>query len=353
MLVSFSSLLVVSLLVGWLLDLLLGDPRWLPHPVVGFGKMIAFGEHRLNRGRYRMLKGGVMAIGLIALVFLATWLLRHLLFSMCSSCDSCSSCLYNSLSCYSCSVFDAIVIFFCLAGTTLIREVKAVFAAVDRSLEEGRRQVARIVGRDTAQLSAQEVRTAALETLAENLSDGVIAPLFWLALLGTPGMLAYKMVNTLDSMIGYRSERYRLFGCVAARIDDVANYIPARLTALLMIVGYKIMHIAPCTIHHSQRSTANGQRSKLISFVLTHGPKHASPNSGWPEAALAGILDCRFGGSHNYFGQQVYKPYIGTNDRLLTTADMRTATRVNRTAEVLMVVLVGAALAAYTFITSS
>ena len=112
-----------------------------------------------------------------------------------------------------------------------------MFYALDRSLEEGRQQVARIVGRDTSELSAQEVRTAALETLAENLSDGVIAPLFWFSLLGTPGMLAYKMVNTLDSMIGYKTERYKDFGCWAAHIDDVANYIPARLTALLMILA--------------------------------------------------------------------------------------------------------------------
>ena len=133
--------------------------------------------------------------------------------------------------------FDIICIFFCLAGTTLIKEVRMVFEAVDRSLEEGRIQVARIVGRDTSELSAQEVRTAALETLAENLSDGVIAPLFWYLLLGVPGMMAYKMVNTLDSMIGYHSDRYLLFGRVAARVDDVANYIPARLTAFLMVLA--------------------------------------------------------------------------------------------------------------------
>ncbi len=129
-----------------------------------------------------------------------------------------------------------LLIFYCLAGTTLVREVRMVFKAVDRSLEEGRKQVARIVGRDTSALSAQEVRTAALETLAENLSDGVVAPLFWYLLLGVPGMLAYKMVNTLDSMVGYKNERYRRFGCFAARLDDVANYIPARLTAFLMVL---------------------------------------------------------------------------------------------------------------------
>ena len=195
-----------------------------------------------------------------------------------------------------------------------------VFEAVDRSLDEGRKQVARIVGRDTSALSAQEVRTAALETLAENLSDGVIAPLFGYAVLGVPGMMAYKMVNTLDSMIGYRNERYRQFGCIAARIDDVANYIPARLTALLMIL-------------------VSG-RFSLLRFVGKYGSRHASPNSGYPEAALAGILNCRFGGPHYYFGEEVWKPFIGNNERALTTEDMKKAVCVNRQAEVLMVVLV-------------
>ena len=221
-----------------------------------------------------------------------------------------------------------ILVFYCLAGTTLIREVRQVFLAVDRSLEEGRRQVARIVGRDTSALSAQEARTAALETLAENLSDGVIAPLFWYMLLGVPGMMAYKMVNTLDSMIGYKTDRYRDFGCWAAHIDDIANYIPARLTALLMILGHWLLTIG-------QKPTAKSQ--KPIAFVRQYGPCHASPNSGYPEAALAGILNCRFGGPHYYFGQLFDKPYIGTNDRPLTTDDMKTAVRVNRTAEVLMV----------------
>ena len=221
-------------------------------------------------------------------------------------------------------MFNVLIVFFCLAGTTLIREVRQVFLALDRSLEEGRKQVARIVGRDTKELSAQEVRTAALETLAENLSDGVIAPLFWFAILGVPGMLAYKMVNTLDSMIGYRTERYRDFGCLAAHIDDIANYIPARLTALLMILPYVIIN---CQL-------------SIINFVRVNGRRHSSPNSGYPEAALAGILNCRFGGPHYYFGELFDKPYIGENDRPLTTADMRIAIRVNRTAEVLMLLLV-------------
>ena len=313
--------LPLSLLLGWLLDLLLGDPAWLPHPVVGFGKLIAFGERHLNKGSHRKAKGAVMAVALIAFVYVITWLLLRQL---------------SIINCQLSIVFSFLLIFFCLAGTTLIREVRQVFLALDRSLDEGRKQVARIVGRDTSELSAQEVRTAAMETLAENLSDGVIAPLFWLAVLGVPGMLAYKMVNTLDSMIGYKTDRYRDFGCWAAHIDDVANYIPARLTALLMIIGSWLLAISNWPKAKSQ---------KLIPFVRQYGRCHASPNSGYPEAALAGILDCRFGGPHDYFGQRFDKPYIGTNDRLLTTADMHTAVRVNRTAEVLMVLLTACCLA--------
>lgn len=283
----------VAFVVGWMLDIAFGDPPRLPHPIVWFGKAIAFCERRLNKGANRKAKGAIASVALIV----GAYLIGVVLPWWCIP----------------------IVVFFCLAGTTLIREVRAVFEALDRSLDEGRRQVARIVGRDTSELSAQEVRTAALETLAENLSDGVIAPLFWFVLLGMPGMLAYKMINTLDSMIGYRTERYRDYGCWAAHIDDIANYIPARLTALLMILV--------------------AGRLDLFAFVVDNGRKHASPNSGYPEAALAGILGCRFGGPHYYFGELFDKPYIGETERPLTTADMQRAITINRRAELLMVIL--------------
>jgi adenosylcobinamide-phosphate synthase len=319
-----------SLLIGWLLDLFFGDPQKLPHPIVWFGKMIATCEHQYNKGTHRKLKGALIAIGLILFVFATTWMFRKILgiFALFIF-DGTREQIYQiPVLLY---IFDALAIFYCLAGTTLIREVREVFLALDRSLEEGRKQVARIVGRDTSELSAQEVRTAALETLAENLSDGVIAPLFWLAILGTPGMLAYKMVNTLDSMVGYKTDRYHDFGCWAAHIDDIANYIPARLTALLMLL------YSPPKL--------GGVRGGLnrLKFVLKYARNHASPNSGYPESALAAILDCRFGGPHYYFGELFDKPYIGTNDRPLTTEDMKTAVRVNRTAEVLMVILTVAA----------
>lgn len=303
-------------IIGWLLDRFFGDPANLPHPIVWFGKAIAALEKRFNCGTGRRVKGALVAIALVALVFAASWMLIHYAFRF-------SYGLWLALS--------IIGVFFCLAGKTLSDEVRMVFEAVDESLEKGRTQVGRIVGRDTSELSAQEIRTAALETLAENLSDGVVAPLFWCALLGVPGMLAYKMVNTLDSMIGYRNERYREFGCFAARLDDVANWIPARITALLMAL------VAPKRDSQGRKTKSFGE---LLRFIRRYGSQHLSPNSGYPEAALAGILDCRFGGPHNYFGEEVYKPYIGENHKDFTTADMETSLQVNLQVELISVLLV-------------
>ena len=298
--------LILPLVLGWILDKCLGDPAWLPHPVVGFGHLISWGEKHFNKGTHKKWKGGILAFSLIRGIFFL--------------CEFIFDEIYVLGGSVAFIIASAIGVFYCLAGTTLSREVRWVFEAADRSLEEGRKQVARIVGRDTSELSAQEVRTAALETLAENLSDGVIAPLFWYLLLGVEGMFAYKIVNTLDSMIGYRNERYGQFGYFAAHIDDIANYIPARITALLMIL-------------------VSGTW-RLLGFVKRYGKEHASPNSGYPESALAGILNCRFGGPHNYFGEKVWKPFIGNNERPLTTQDMQKAIRINQKAEILMIGIV-------------
>ena len=294
----------IAIVIGWVLDLIMGDPMGLPHPIVWFGRAISYCEHRWNSGGHRKAKGAVVALVLVAGVFFLVAAIDQLMIR---------------IGLLAVVAFRSLVVFYGLAGTTLTREVRMVFEAVDRSLDEGRKQVARIVGRDTGKLSAQEVRTAALETLAENLSDGVVAPLFWLAVGGVPAMMAYKMVNTLDSMVGYRTDRYRDFGCVAARLDDVANFIPARLTALLMV--------------------AVSGKWGLMAFVRRFGPCHASPNSGYPEAALAGILNCRFGGPHDYFGQLFEKPFIGDNEKMLTTEDMRKAISINRRVEAVTVAL--------------
>lgn len=295
----------LPLVIGFLLDQIFGDPQKLPHLIVGFGKMIAFLEKRFNRGKKLIFKGAVVGIVLVLFVFglsffLLRWVEEHNLILA--------------------IILKSILVFYSLSALTLRREVRNVFKAVDRSVEEGRLQLQRIVGRDTATLSPQKIRTSALETLSENLSDGVIAPLFWYALLGVPGMLAYKMTNTLDSMIGYKNERYIYFGRFSARLDDVLNYIPSRLTALLMLVVTGSL--------------------KQIALVCDHGKRHTSPNSGYPEAALAFILNCRFGGPNSYFGIMVDKPFIGLNDKVLDTRDMQKSLRINLLCEWAMLLLV-------------
>jgi adenosylcobinamide-phosphate synthase len=298
-------IIIYAILLAYLLDLLIGDPIALPHPVVGFGKLIALGEKRLNVGSHRLLMGLVLSVGLIVLVWDLFFAMMH---------------LAGLLSAWLEAALVFVFFFYGIANRTLIREGKMVFSVLNNlGVEAGRKQLSRIVGRDTSQLTPQQIRTAVLETMAENLSDGVVAPIFWFIVGGIPAMMAYKMVNTLDSMIGYKSDRYLLFGRVAARIDDVANFIPARLTALLM-----------CLVTFSVRA---------LVFIFKFGRLHSSPNSGYPEAAMAGILNVRFGGSNVYHGQRVDKPFIGSNNREITHRDFYTAAYVNHAVCVVMVII--------------
>ena len=289
-----------------MLDLLLGDPRRLPHPVVLFGNLIGWIERKWNKGRCRFLKGGVVAVVYPLGVLAAGWGV-----AWCAQAVG-----------VWCSVLVATVfVFYGLANRSLIQEGGEVIRALrEQGLEAGRQRLSWLVVRDTSELTPKEIYTAVLETMAENLSDGVVAPLFYYAIGGFPAMMAYKMVNTLDSMIGYRDERFRQFGCCAARLDDALNYFPARLTALFMaVVAY---------------------RRGLFRFILRNCYMHASPNSGFPESAMAGILDCRFGGAHVYHGLLVEKPYIGDNDREVGYADYLKAVQVNQRVTLLAVVLI-------------
>ena len=287
--------IIIPLLAAWLLDLALGDPRWLPHPIRLFGWMIARGEQLLNRGQGRFLKGALLSIFLVAVVF-------GLLFMLMNFLEETSPAAHY--------IVASLLLFFALANKSLIEEGKAVFEALQQNgLEAGRKRLSWIVGRETKNLSAQQIRTAVFETMSENLSDGVIAPLFYYAILGVPGALAYKMINTLDSMIGYKNERYAAFGKFAARLDDVANFIPSRLTAILMVL-------------------LSG-KLPIMKTVWQYGPRHASPNAGYPEAALAGILGCRFGGPNYYHGQLVVKPYIGCADRPLSHLEFKRVASIN------------------------
>ncbi|GET35226.1 cobalamin biosynthesis protein CobD [Prolixibacter bellariivorans] len=296
-------------ILGYLLDLLLGDPRWFPHPIRGFGYLIARGEHSLNRGKNRIVTGAFLTLVLVP----GTWFL----FSIAGS-------VLYQLSPVIAVIWSVVFFWLGLANQSLISESRAVIDALEKQgTEAGRKQLSYIVGRETNELSPSQIRTAVLETMSENLSDGVVAPLFWYAIGGIPLMFAYKMVNTLDSMIGYKSERYYLFGRFAARLDDIANYLPARLTALIMTM-----------VSFSFRG---------LRYAVRYGRRHSSPNAGWPEATLAGILDCRFGGPNRYHGQWVDKPYIGENSREITNNDFSRAKTINHS--VTFAVLLGVILA--------
>jgi adenosylcobinamide-phosphate synthase len=299
-------IIAIPLVAGYLLDLLLGDPRWLPHPIRLFGNIISKGEKLLNTGRYKLLKGALLAVVLCVLVFSFFYTTQRWLLA------------FNTTAYY---IFTSIFVFYGLANKSLLQEGKEVFDTLNtQGLEAGRKRLSWIVGRQTSTLNENQIRTAVFETLSENLSDGVIAPLFYYAIGGLPAMMVYKMINTLDSMIGYKSERYFLFGKFAARLDDVANFIPARLTALLMVL-----------VTLSKRGLA---------YIFKYGHQHASPNSGYPEAALAGILQCRFGGPNTYHGQVVVKPYIGEMPREIAHDELKMVMYVNHAVTVVMVCMV-------------
>jgi len=291
----------IPLVLGYVADLLLGDPERWPHPIKFFGNIIYSSEKTLNRGGYGFLKGSLVTILLTGGTFLCFSMAEYLLRG-------------ND---YALIAFRAVFVWFGLANRTLIAEGKAVFRKLQSSLDEGRQQLSRIVGRETRNLNEQQIRTAVFETMSENLSDGVIAPLFFYAIGGVPGLMTYKMINTLDSMIAYRSERYEQFGKFAARLDDVANFIPARITVVLM--------------------TLVTMNINAIRFAIRYGHKHKSPNSGYPEAALAGILSCRFGGPNHYHGVLVDKPYIGENARVLEDKEINRVVYINHASTALAI----------------
>lgn len=295
------------LIAGFVLDLCLGDPKWLPHLIVGYGNLIGKGEQLLNRGNYRFVKGMFLTVLLVGLSVVVPWFFIAYLRS--------ESWLMDEI------LVSTIAVFYCLANKTLVKEGKAVIHELSQhGIEAGRKRLSWIVGRDTSELNEQQVKKATFETMSENLSDGVIAPLFWFACLGVPGIMAYKMINTFDSMIGYKNERYEQFGKFAAILDDVVNYVPARITAVLILIV---------------KGKLNG-----IRFVFTHGKKHSSPNAGYPEAALAFVLECQFGGPNLYGGKLVEKPFIGLHKRMLLDHEINDVAWINYAASCVFVALI-------------
>ena len=308
---------LMALLCGAILDLLIGDPEWFPHPVRLIGRVIAFAEGLAKRDDppRRVLRRRAVWVGLcvVALTALATAGLMAAL---------------GRLGFWPRFIGMGLVAWTCLSARNLADEAEGVRRALEESLEAGRARVARIVGRDTAELSRREVLCATLETVAENLSDGVVSPMFWLALGGPVAGMAFKAVSTLDSMIGYMDERYRDVGWFSARMDDVCNFVPARVTALLMCV---------CAF-------PLGLDGRSAFRVLRRDHRnHLSPNCAWPEAAAAGALGVMLGGAHRYFGKVVEKPTIGDDLRPPEGDDIRRLNRLMFASAGLMLALILAA----------
>lgn len=259
------------LVFALLLDAALGEPEtiWskIPHPAVLMGKAVGWVDEKMNNGEGRLITGALALFALVAL----SWIIGQLIVSLG----------------WAVELLAAAIL---LAQRSLVEHVKGVADALSLSVEDGREAVGKIVGRDTAELDESGVARAAIESAAENLSDGVIAPAFWFLFLGLPGLLAYKMVNTADSMIGYRNERYEQFGKAAARLDDVLNWIPARLTALLI---------------HLISARPGGW-----ALVRRDAGLHRSPNAGWPEAAMAVALNAALSGPRSYDGEIRDEPFV-------------------------------------------
>ena len=302
-------------LCGFVIDLLLGDPAWMPHPVVFMGRCISALEKLLRRIFPKTPKGelaggvilaAVLPLGTLALTGLCVWGLGL---------------IHPALS-------FALQVLWCwqaLAAKGLRQESENVRRAlVTGTLDDARKAVSRIVGRDTAALSREGVIRAAVETVAENFSDGVVAPLFWMLLGGAPLALAYKAVNTMDSMVGYKNDRYLYFGRAAAKLDDAANWLPSRLAALLLVAA------APLTGQNAGRAFAIWRRDRR---------KHASPNSAQTESAMAGALGVRLAGPASYFGKIHQKPWIGDDTRPIEPEDITRAGRMLYAGSVLALLL--------------
>ena len=290
---------ITAMAAGFLLDFLLGDHYWLPHPIRAIGSLIGWLEHKWNHPEEKnSRKGTVMVLLVLAVTGSVTFLLWagayrvHPLLGV---------------------VVESIMTYQILATKCLKTESMKVYDALQKQdLEAARKAVSMIVGRDTQSLDETGIAKAAIETVAENTSDGVIAPMLYTAIGGPVLGFLYKAVNTMDSMVGYKSERYLYFGRTAARLDDAVNYMPARISAVLMI--------AACFLSGSDYNTKKAWR-----IYRRDRYQHASPNSAQTEAVCAGALGIRLAGSASYFGKLVEKPYIGDAERAVETEDIKRA----------------------------
>ncbi len=291
------------LISAYLLDLLLGDPQWFPHPVRFIGRLILWLENSFRRlgdsPRWLRVSGIFMVLIVCGSTFWVTCVLIHWTGHFFWAAG------------FACSIFFSY-------ATLATRDLHVETRRVLQALEAGdfacaRKELSFLVGRDTAHLDKPEILRALVETIAENISDGVIAPLFYLGLGGPPWAMTYKAINTLDSMVGYKNERYRNIGWASAKLDDAANFIPARLSGFIIVFSALLLR---------------KPWRDALGILGRDRRKHESPNSAWPEAAMAGTLGVQLGGLNYYFGQRSQKPFIGGRKKELDPADVRQAWKI-------------------------
>ena len=266
------------LLIAIILDAIFGEPEWIwkrvPHPISTVGDCIRWFDEKLNINPMRRIKGGVTITILVIAAGLLGWILRAL---------------------PDFGIIEVIVVSILLAHKSLTQHVMNVAIALADDLKQGRLEVAKIVGRTTDHMQPSDVSRAAIESAAENFSDGVIAPALWYLFLGLPGIMVYKIVNTADSMIGYKNEKYSDFGYASAKLDDIMNWIPARISSILICL------------------TSKPRAS--FDIVLDDAALHRSPNAGWPEAAMAAVLNIALAGPRYYEGEKIDYSYVNANAR--------------------------------------
>ena len=300
--------------IAFVLDLIIGDPYWFPHPIRFIGKFISFMEEIIRgivSSPFGLKIGGFfLTTTTVLLTYFSTIFILRI-----------SKGLHINLF----YLVNIIILWTTVATKCLKDESSKVYVALKANdIPLGRRLLSYIVGRDTKDLNMNEISKAVVETVAENTSDGVVAPLFYMFLGGAPLALAYKAINTLDSMVGYKNDKYLHLGYASAKLDDIANFIPARITGILLVAASGILKL-------------NAEDS--LKILIRDRKNHSSPNCGYPEAAAAGALGIQLGGSHHYFGKLVYKPTIGDEKRSVSTQDIRTTINLMYVSSILSLIL--------------
>lgn len=294
---------IIYLTAAFTFDRILGDPEFKYHPIRAIGFTAKILEKVLNKGRWKKFKGFLYASCLIV-----SW---YFFFYSIESKLKENEIIYG--------IYHVLFLYFGISSYELSKRALLIEDFMKENMSLAKYQLSLIVGRDTAPLNEQGVRKALIETLSENLSDGFVAPLFYYLLGGLPLLYAYKVVNTLDSMVGYKNEKFAEFGFFSAKIDDILNFIPARITVLILFF-----------------STFN---KRVITYAFKYGRNHPSPNSGYPEASMAGILQCRLGGPNYYSGNLINKPFLGEVERVLYQEDIIKSVKIIKRASYLAIAL--------------